>query len=581
MSYSYIVLIEDESRATSRMDGQVDLALDALGMRLRYASGPIKVFAQEQTPIILLPGSGVVIGDLFTRIGRVVSDGRQLPTLTQPSQFRDHLLKHYWGDYVLVQPSVDGTRSLSFTRDPSGGLGCVYVLQSGSGFVASDVSVAADTGLYRRQIDWDAVVQLLTYPNHKAQRTALVDVRELLPGCSLQLHGQDVSATLAWSPWDHVAAANRHRDFAEAAADVRSAVLSVIKAWAKIDPFILLELSGGLDSSIVGMCLHQARARVACCTLVTPVPGADERQYADLIAQRLGVTLHAIELKYEDARFDFVPPAHLANPSITALQYATNSAFDAMGDRLDVGSFYSGGGGDTVFSFLGSAAPAADAVRERGFATGIAAIRDLSALHECTFWKAARLTVRKLLRQRRSLGKPDGSFLNPAKVSRSVQDHPWFAAAPAHALPGDRDRIFDLAGTQVFRDYLPRGMRRPLRMPLLSQPVVEACLRVPTWMWIREGLNRAVARSAFADMLPKDILERRSKGTFVNYSGAIYRRSKERMQDFLLTGILQERGLLDTHALTTFFATDLRSGDQSLQRIYDLCMVENWVRHQS
>ncbi|TMN24201.1 asparagine synthase C-terminal domain-containing protein [Pseudoxanthomonas sp. X-1] len=581
MSCSYVVLVEREGPAGCGMDGQTERGLENAGMRLRCTLGPVKVFAQEQTSILLLPGNGVLIGRLFTSTGRSVADGGRLPALAQPSQLREHLLKHFWGEYVLVQPPIDGAAGITVTRDPSGGVGCVYVLRNGSGFVASDISVATAAGLYRKQIDWDSIAYLLTFPNHKVHRTALVDVHELLPGCSLQLCGQEITRSLIWSPWNHVAAGKRHRDFSEAAADVRSAVLMVIKAWAKIDRSILLELSGGLDSSIVGVCLRQARVRVACCTLVTPVPGADERHYAEQIANRLGVNLHAVELKYEDARFDFASPAHLANPSITALQHATDSAFDAMGDSLDTGSFYSGGGGDTVFAFLGTAAPAADAVRECGLSAGVAAVRDLSALHECTFWKAARLTARKLARRRRNLDRPDGSFLNRARISLDAQDHPWFAAAPADALPGDRERIFDLAGTQAFRDYLPRGMRRPLRMPLLSQPVVEACLRVPTWMWIRDGLNRAVARAAFADMLPRDILERRSKGTFVNFSGGIYRRGKDRIREFLLTGVLREHGMLDTDALKAFFATDLRSGDQSLQRIYDLCMVENWVRQQS
>src|SRR3546814_5960667 len=103
--------------------------------------------------------------------------------------------------------------------------------------------------------------------------------------------------------------------------------------------------------------------------------------------------------------------------------------------------------------------------------------------------------------------KADTTFLVPLMSVDPPPRHPWLTA-PADALIGDRERIVDLAGTQVFRDIAFRGTKRTLRLPLLSQPVMEACLKAPAWMWIAGGENRAVARTAFANVLPRDILER-------------------------------------------------------------------------
>jgi len=116
-------------------------------------------------------------------------------------------------------------------------------------------------------------------------------------------------------------------------------------------------------------------------------------------------------------------------------------------------------------------------------------------------------------------------------------------------------------------------------MPLLSQPVVESCLRIPTWMWISGGRNRAVARSAFADILPLEVLNRRSKGTFMNYLGEVFQRNKPQIQEFLLSGRLGERGLLDLTAIRSFMESDLPLHGYVFTRIFDLCRVENWVRH--
>ncbi|MGK4422636.1 asparagine synthase-related protein, partial [Klebsiella pneumoniae] len=53
----------------------------------------------------------------------------------------------------------------------------------------------------------------------------------------------------------------------------------------------------------------------------------------------------------------------------------------------------------------------------------------------------------------------------------------------------------------------------PTVSPLLSQPLVETCLGVPSWLWFEGGRNRVVARRAFAGDLPADVIWRRSKGT--------------------------------------------------------------------
>jgi asparagine synthase (glutamine-hydrolysing) len=437
-----------------------------------------------------------------------------------------------------------------------------------------------NAGLYTKRVNWDFVSSCLAYPQQRTGRTGLADVHELLPGYCLNVSGAHTEANQEWSPWSHVEPGARYADPAEARADIRRSVSIAVKALAEADRSILLQLSGGLDSSIVGACLQDAEASVTCGTMLTEVPGADERQYARLVADELGASLRTVKLRFEDARFNFTPPGYLTSPSIMALHYAVNLALDTLGEQLDVTSYFSGAGGDAVFCYLKTAAPAADAIRQRGLVLGRRSILDLANLHQCTLWKAGRLTVKKLLRAPAPPRKADLSFVAPSEIASDLENHPWFDAPP-DALPGDRERIFDLAFSHSYRDSSARGAKRRMRMPLLSQPVMEACLKAPSWMWFEGGKNRALARSAFADILPREVAERSSKGSFMNYTAAIYRRNVAPLKDFLLTGHLQSRGLLDCDALRRFFQTELRPRDQSFMRILDLAMIENWVRHQS
>jgi asparagine synthase (glutamine-hydrolysing) len=579
MSYRYIALASFESQRRDGDTQSIALILHDLGLQRRFSSPAISVFTSADTPVASLPGGGILIGYLFSQDGIPYTGRPQSSGCSSAEEMQRYFLENCWGEYVLVQSPSEDEQSLMVTRDPSGGVPCVYAVGESSGFITSDISLATSLSLYHRQIDWDFIAQCLTYPHIKSGRTGLIGVKELLPGSSLQLRGAKVATEAAWSPWNFVCTDVRQKDVQTAAAAIREAVSTVVRTWASTDESILLELSGGIDSSIVGTCLRETPARVVCCTLVTAVPGADERQYAQLIADYLHTELCVEELPFERAQFEFALPDDSVTPRIGPLQHAIDQTMADAGERYGVKSFFSGGGGDTVFCFLKGAAPAADAFREFGLAAGITAIRDLSELHQCTFWKAGRLTLRKLLRSPKTLPKANSTFV-ASKTAPEPPQHPWFDVK-SDALPGDRERIFDLAGTQIFMDAVPRRSKRRLRMPLLSQPVMEACLRAPSWMWIAEGRNRAVARLAFADRLPRAILSRRSKGTFMGYLGSAYRRSKNQMEDFLLGGQLEAHDLLDTGELRRYFASDHPSDARVFTRIFDLCMIENWARHQA
>jgi asparagine synthase (glutamine-hydrolysing) len=255
---------------------------------------------------------------------------------------------------------------------------------------------------------------------------------------------------------------------------------------------------------------------------------------------------------------------------------------EELGNTHGATSFFSGNGGDTIFSYLKNASPAVDAFKERGLGAGIIAIKNLSTLYRCTIWKAGRLTLRKLIRGPRAPWPIDHSLLNPLKAISTLPQHPWFDLK-REALPGDREKINSLIITQSYRNtLLSKNEGGFERIPLLSQPVMEACLKVPTWMWIWKGQNRFAARAAFADLLPERILNRQDKGAYGNHIAAIYRKNKLQMRDFLLTGHLHAQKFLDGDALAQTFEKDRPSDDRaSFARIFDFCMIENWLRQQA
>jgi asparagine synthase (glutamine-hydrolysing) len=260
-----------------------------LALEHRGRVGRATIFTSKETPTLSLPGGAVLLGDLYDSDGRPVANEACFQYLPTQRALRQHLLDHCWGEYLLIQPVDEDSDGVAFMRDPSGAVACAHSPKNG--FVTSDPSIASHLGLYREKIDWEFVSHCLIYPYMKISRTGLAGIRELLPGCVLTVANKTTHTELAWSPWNFVVPTERQCDPIVAAQTIRDVTTSVVRAMAEADESLLLELSGGLDSSIVGVSLASARARIEACNAISPLPGADERLYAKQLADQLGIEL--------------------------------------------------------------------------------------------------------------------------------------------------------------------------------------------------------------------------------------------------------------------------------------------------
>src|SRR3546814_19628922 len=96
-------------------------------------------------------------------------------------------------------------------------------------------------------------------------------------------------------------------------------------------------------------------------------------------------------------------------------------------------------------------------------------------------------------------------------MALGAADHPWLVP-PKGALAGSAAHIALLAAAESVTRSRDARVARADISPLIAQPVAEACLRVPSWLWTRDGHNRAIARDAFRAALPPAILDPRDKG---------------------------------------------------------------------
>lgn len=88
--------------------------------------------------------------------------------------------------------------------------------------------------------------------------------------------------------------------------------------------------------------------------------------------------------------------------------------------------------------------------------------------------------------------------------------------------------------------------------PLMSQPIIELCLRIPTYLLVKGGRDRALARDAFRDIIPHEIYQRRDKGSTGQHAIELMRRSGKFLNEMLLDGVLVREGIVDRRSVESF-----------------------------
>ncbi|MFS0771186.1 asparagine synthase-related protein [Sphingomonas sp. 1P08PE] len=107
--------------------------------------------------------------------------------------------------------------------------------------------------------------------------------------------------------------------------------------------------------------------------------------------------------------------------------------------------------------------------------------------------------------------------------------------------------------------------------------MIETCLRIPSWLWIDDGRDRGIARSAFATALPPIVRDRRTKGMMNAFCAKAYQRNRVRFEGLLLEGHLARQGLIDRDALATYLRRPGPLRDNRFYRVLSLADTELWL----
>lgn len=546
----------------------------ARGMRLETLAPDVWIATGgPRPPRIVRVADWRLIGDVLDRRRTALSAA---PVLDDEHSFERGMTRRFWGRYVGARlGGASGVGAL--LRDPSGALECVSWEWKGLTLVASDASdwlVSATRPAWR--IAYDRVAHALQDPLGSWAYPLLDGPMVVAPGCLQRLPCAE-AATRLWEPdaFARLAEAGWIGD-REAATVLRAAVDEAVDGLAGPLGVRAAELSGGLDSAIVGSSLvASGRAVALWLNAFGDDPGSDERTYANAMAARLGVALTAVArspLPLAESMLSGMTPG--VRPGFNALD-APNDAVWA-GRLQDAGAtvLMTGKGGDAVLMQGADASVFCDLWRKRGWRALLSpALPALARWNSQSVWSlvsAARTQSQSPAR----LG-PSLPFIAPPETAAPL--HPWLRAA-ADLGPAKRYQIAGVINGATFSSPSPQSAVVELVHPLLSQPVVETCLALSAQQLTLGRRDRALAREAFRDRLTPEIADRRSKGEMTAYYGRRLAASLDVVRPWLLDGRLAAKGLIDRQTLEDLLTPESLIRRGRTGEIMTAVTIEAWVR---
>ena len=497
------------------------------------------------------------------------------------------------------------SRSLTLARDPLG-IKPLFVMPRGAGVVfASELKaiIAAVGGELR--VDPAGMVASTLYYWLPQEHDAVLGVSKLPPG-TWRTYQRDGSVT-SGVYWDTAAEAAKASQ--SPPADLRAVLEESVSAHLVSDAPVASFLSGGLDSSIVTALAHRAEPSIEAYTIafrpqdqrLEAMP--DDARYARMLADRLGIRMHEIEISPDVV--DMLPRMADVLDEPVGDPAAINTLLMCEAARsAGVKVLLSGMGADELFGGYrkhlanlmtsryrrvprpvrtGAVAPL---VRALPVAVGERGIRSVRWAQR--FLTFAELPEEEAFRRSYTLYDRDEltDLLDPAMtrhvdgvigVHREVYEDTVLTDHVDRMCLADA-RMFMVGLNLAYTDRASMAASTEVRVPFVDPVVFAAAFSLPADEKIRGRVQKAALKDAARAWLPDEVIDRPKASFGVPLRAWVTNDLSAVIDDVLLRGDLVDAGFLRSEPLRRLVA-DQRAGrrDESKQ-IWQLLCLEHWYR---
>lgn len=592
----------DANRLTERIrttSSEWNEALLAEGLRVFYSGSRPGV-----TDVYRIGQDGVVLGTLFERASssdhivstQVASFGAKESTAIISSAGR-RLIESYWGWYVAFLCESQTNRKWVL-RGPMSDLPCFRTNYNAVTVCFSRLEDCLRIRMLTFTINWRYIAAHVAFgASARIGDSAINEVSALERGECLAVRGERASVVSYWHPCS-VAKSEGFEDPHEAARALRVTTLNCVHSWASRHESILLRLSGGFDSSVVLSCLNSAptKPRITCVNHYSTGAMGDERRYARTAARHFGSELLERERAHEGTLESIKSVARTTIPILDFADWERHRWEHNEARTRSATAIFTGSLGDVLFERSPRLSPAADYLHRHGIRLPFfRVLLDVAQQRRVSVWhilprafcdgmiNPPRGTWNSF--EARAREAVPGSWPNLlyddtyVELQRDILSfvHPWL-----HNVTGvPPGKLWTIAALFVegFYERHFRGPNDPeVVAPFISQPLAELCLRIPTYLNVTGGWDRAIARRAFEEDLPAEILARTTKGSPSPWLREVVDRNVRFIRDFLLGGLLVSQRVLDPQKLEAALPGAPTKTGCAGGHIMNLLYTEAWAR---
>ena len=494
-------------------------------------------------------------------------------------------------------------RRLLLARDRLGKKPLYYRQRNGLLLFASEVKALLSHPEVGRDIDADALHHYLAFGYSPGDRSIFAEIASLPPAHLAIADGDRLETRCYWTPLRGAAARTDAVSPAEAPVLVRRALADAVRLRLESDVPLGVFLSGGIDSSAVVASMREVTGQRITTVSVgfgAADPSFDELPYARLVARRFDTDHHEEILEPRVA--DLLPTIvqHFDEPFADSSAVATFVVAQAAARHVKVA--LSGIGGDEAFAgyprYLGlrlseTYARLPRAVRSVARAAVHAIARESEGgvdwgARAGRFVDADGPLPDRYLAWTRFFSVADLEHLaSPALRARWRAD----VAARQRAAFETRDGAdvvegafrIDLAtylpdDLLVMADRMTMAHSLELRAPFCDHRLLELSLRIPAGVKLRGGRLKALLKTAFADVLPRELLRRPKQGFMIPLARWLRTELREPMEDLLASDRVRARGLLVPTVVEALKREHLDGRRSHADRLWSLMILELWMR---
>ncbi len=492
--------------------------------------------------------AGRLVGKIFTRDS--YESINSFPDDSAITKQPTILATQYWGRYAGALLD-EADQKITLVRDPMGLSTLFYTILPDGILFASELALIYDCLEQKPDFNDDYFAAYISRGEYAPAATPFQGVYQLQPGMALHyaLDGSSSQELL----WDMASIkAPQIINPAEFQEQLLETLKKSLKAWVGESKGVCVELSGGLDSSAVMILLREVlrsdQKLIGVNYIDSKEPSANEIPYAQEVADMCGAPLYFIDTQEVSLLEETSPSWRPNNPSTLRMFKKNDDNLKNIMNMHGCDTIVNGQGGDHVFSAPPLQTALADYWLQKGLRGSSAVAQELAAFY--------RMPLPPLLWQN---VKEVGNYYRGTVVGHNELDIAWMAddfartfKKPCHYLdkatqnfyPAKKVQTEAIAHAVHFAERNQRIAHMIFTHPLLSQPVVEMGLQIPTYLSFADGFDRIFFRKAVSAIKKPQALWRIHKGdTTASMLKKITQQSSA-IIDKLENGYLIRRGII-------------------------------------